>query len=351
MTRIGGELKERDQHLLKVLVEEYIREGTPVSSKRLAEVSGLNVSPATIRNIMAELEAQGYIRAPHTSAGRVPTVKGYRLFAHRLVTVRPLERALVERLRAELDGEQDPTEVLDRASQLLSQITHLTGLVTLPRRENLALQHLELLSLGENRVLAVLVLNDQEVQNRIFVTRRPYSADELQRVANFVNEHFIGEELGRLHRRIGEELRRRHQELGMLIDDIAEAAERLFRPQSGEALRVCGESNLLEFADLTADIQRLKRLYAGLSEQQEMLEVLERCLEAEGVQVFVGTESGHEILDDFTLITSRYQVDDEVVGVLGVVGPTRIPYHEVIPVVDITARLVGAALDFRKTTP
>ncbi len=351
MKRRRGELKERNQHLLKVLVEEYIREGHPVSSKHLAEVSGLQVSPATIRNIMAELEAQGYIRAPHTSAGRVPTLKGYQLFAHRLVTVRPLQASLVAHLREELGAEQDPEEILDRATRLLSEVTRLTGLVTLPRREHLCLRHIDLLPLSDNRVLAILVLNEHEVQNRIFHTRRAYGADELQRAANFINAHFAGERLENLRARMGEALARQRAELGALIDDLTSASDRLFTPVEGEGLRVSGEANLLEFRDLTEDIARLKRLFASLSEQHEMLEVLERCLEAEGVQVFVGSESGHEALSDFSLVTARYGVDDGVVGVLGVIGPTRIPYDEVIPVVDITARLVGTALDFGKPTP
>ncbi len=350
MSHQGGELKDRARHLLKVLVEEYIRAGHPVSSKRLAEVSGLNVSPATIRNIMAELEAQGYIRAPHTSAGRVPTLKGYRLFVHRLVTVQPLQESLVARLREELIG-AEPQELLDRAGQLLSQITHLTGLVTLPRREHLALRHVEFLPLSDSRVLAILVLNEQEVQNRIFQTRRAYTADELQRAANFINARFAGVPLEQLRVRLLEELERSRAELGALIDDLARVSQRLFTPVESEGLRVSGQANLLEFRDLTEDIDRLKRLFASLNEQHEMLEVLDRCLDAEGVQVFVGAEAGCEALADVSLITSSYRVDDEVVGVLGVIGPTRIPYDEVIPVVDITARLVSAALEFKKPTP
>ena len=344
-----GALGERAQSLLKLLVEHYIRDGHPVGSRTLARDSNVDLSPATIRNVMADLEELGLIRAPHTSAGRIPTVQGYRVFVDDLLAVQPLGSAEVRRLASDLEVEvraaPGPQEVVEAASRMLSEFTRFVGVVTVPRKSHEHLRHVEFLPLSSSRVLVVLVVNRQEVQNRIIVTDRPYTASELAQAANYLNTHYVGRDLEGVRREILRDLRRTRDRLHEMTESVVEMAEKGLRADDpGADYVVRGHTNLMDQGD-PEDIVRLRQLFDAFAEKRTLLHLLDRSQQAQGVQLFIGEESGFDVLDQYSLVTSRYEVDSEVVGVLGVIGPTRMAYERVIPVVDITARLLGAALN------
>ncbi|MGA9851652.1 MAG: heat-inducible transcriptional repressor HrcA [Gammaproteobacteria bacterium] len=344
-------LNERAQHLLKVLVERYIRDGEPVGSRTLSRDSGLDLSPASIRNVMADLEELGFIAAPHTSAGRIPTVKGYRLFVDTLLTVKPLEQQDVQLIRQRLDTEDpNPQALLASASSMLSAITHMTGVVTLPRHEHIAWRHIEFLPLSDQRVLAILVVNEGEVQNRILSLDRSYDSSTLQQIGNYLNTHFAGKDIHAIRAELLTELRRTRENMNNLMMAAISMAEKLVETRSRDEGRnyvMAGETNLMEWAELS-DVEKLRRLFEAFNQRRDILHLLDKCIVAEGVQIFIGEESGYRVLDECSVVTAPYSVGDEVVGVLGVIGPTRMAYERVIPIVDLTARLLGAALNPRK---
>lgn len=339
-------LEERAQRLLKVLVQRYIREGLPTGSRTLTRESGLDVSPATIRNIMADLEDAGYLRAPHTSAGRVPTDLGYRIFVDSLLTVTPLTEWEIERLRNHLDRGTGPEALIDAASNLLSGLTQLAGVVTIPRRHPGSVRQMGFLPLSERRVLAILVVNEQEVQNRVIHTDRDYSGTELEHISNYLNAEFAGKGIVEIRRSLLAAMKKDREEMSELMSLAIEVAQRLFtQPEDeGEDYVMAGETNLMTFAELY-NIEKLKQLFEAFNQKRDILHLLDRCLKAEGVQIFIGRESGYEVFDGVSLVTSRYQTADEVLGVLGVIGPTRMPYDRIIPIVDVTAKLLGHALN------
>ena len=345
-------LGERAQKLLKLLVEQYIRDGQPVGSRTLSRGSDVDLSPATIRNVMSDLEELGLVRAPHTSAGRVPTVQGYRVFVDDLLAVQPLGSREVRRLAGDLEVEvrsaPGSQEVVEAASRMLSEFTRFVGVVTVPRKSHECLRHVEFLPLSGSRVLVVLVLNRQEVQNRIIVTDRPYSANELVQAANYLNAHYAGRELDEVRREILRDLRHARDRLNEMTESVVEMAEKGLRVEDpGGDYVVRGHTNLMDQGE-PEDIERLRHLFDAFAEKRMLLHLLDRSQSAEGVQLFIGEESGYDVLDRYSVVTSRYEVDSEVVGVLGVIGPTRMAYERVIPVVDITARLLGAALNQRQ---
>jgi heat-inducible transcriptional repressor len=345
-TRHGGgqPLNERARRLLKALVEQYIRDGQPVGSRTLARTTGLSLSPASIRNVMADLEELGLIRAPHTSAGRVPTAQGYRMFVDSLLTVRPLDSREVMELRMQLDPDLDIKRLMATASGLLSSITRMAGVVMLPRREHLSLRHLEFLPLTDNRVLVILVLNEHEVQNRIIHTERPYSAAELQEAANFLNATYAGGDLVAMRSRLVQGMRRDRERMSQMMLAAIEMAEKALDGTPGdEDYVLAGEANLLDFREL-ANAEQLRQLFEAFTHKRDILHLLDQCLRAEGVHIFIGEESGHEVLGDCSVVTAPYTVGEQVLGVLGVIGPTRMAYERVIPIVDVTARLLSAAL-------
>lgn len=344
-------LSDRAQHLLKALVERYIRDGEPVGSRTLSRDSGLDLSPASIRNIMSDLEELGFVAAPHTSAGRIPTVKGYRLFVDTLLTVKPLDEREVRQLRAQLDvGDANPQQLLVSASNMLSAITRMTGVVTLPKREHIQWRHIEFVPLSENRVLVILVVNDGEVQNRVLNLERGYDAAGLQQVSNYLNSHFVGRDIQQMRAGLLSELRRTRDSMNELMHAAINMAEKVFeaRPQGDDRnYMMAGETNLMDFAELS-DVEKLRRLFDAFNQKRDILTLLDKCIAAEGVQVFIGEESGYKVLDQVSVVTAPYSVGDDVVGVLGVIGPTRMAYERVIPVVDMTARLLTAALNPRR---
>lgn len=338
------ELTQRAQHLLKVLVESYIRDGEPVGSRTLARMGGLDLSPATIRNVMADLEELGFVRSPHTSAGRVPTIKGYRLFIDTMLKVQPLSPALVQRLRQQLDPDRNTHDLVESASSLLSRITQLAGVVTLPRQTHISLRQIEFLSLSDNRVLAILVVNQREVQNRIIHLDRRYSEAELQHAANYLNRMFAGRSLQEVRQGILAELDRVREDMNRTMRSAIELGEKALAEPESDDYVIAGETNLMEYAELS-DVEKLRQLFTAFSQKRDILHLLDKCLAAQGMQIFLGQESGYQILDDCSVVTAPYEVDGNVVGVLGVIGPTRMAYERVIPIVDVTAKLLGAALN------
>jgi heat-inducible transcriptional repressor len=339
-----GPLGERAQHLLKVLVERYIRDGQPVGSRTLARDAGGELSPATIRNVMADLEEFGLVVSPHTSAGRVPTVSGYRFFVDSLMILRPLAEGEVERARSQISTEGDGKSLADKASRLLSELTHMAGVVMVPHREHVAYRQIEFLRLSGRRVLAILVTSEGEVHNRVIETAKPYSAAELEQAANYLNETFAGQDLDAVRRALVAELGRTRERMDAIMRRALEMAGRVLEGTSTrDALLVAGQTNLMDFNELQ-QMERLRQLFDAFLEQQQLLHLLDRCMAAQGVQIFIGEESGYHPLDQCSLVTAPYTIDGQVAGVLGVIGPTRMPYDRVVSIVDITARLLGAAL-------
>ena len=344
---------DRAQCLLRALVESYIRDGQPVGSRALSRDSGLNLSSATIRNVMADLEELGFVSSPHTSAGRIPTDKGYRFFVDTLLRVQqPLDEGSMSEIRRMLETNIDSSKALvAAASQLLSSVTHLAGVVTLPSTQQASISRIEFVPLSENRVLAVLVLNDREVQNRIVQLDRHFNPDELKRASNFLNEQFGGRTLPQVRQDLLRELRETREHMNQMMLDAIHVAQQVFEAGATESMQmeyvIAGETNLMGVAELTS-VEKLRRLFEAFNEKRDFLHLLDQSLRAQGVQIFIGHESGYQILDDCSVVTAPYSLGDQVVGVLGVIGPTRMAYERVIPIVDVTAKLLGAALNSRR---
>lgn len=345
------ELNERAQYLLKVLVERYIQDGQPVGSRALSKGAGIKLSPATIRNVMADLEENGLIFSPHTSSGRIPTVTGYRLFIDSLLTVRPLESQAVREIRRDLAARDDGLDLIETASNLLARLTQMAGIVTRPRRETNAFRHIEFLPLTGSRVLVILVTNEQEVHNRIIQPSTRFSPAELQQAANFLNSIFEGHNLSDLRKQLVEDLEKIHTQVNREMINAIEMAKLAFgQTERKEDFVLTGQTNLMEFSDLS-NVERLRGLFLAFNQKRGILHLLDQCLNADGVHIFIGEESGYQALQDCSVVSSSYTIDDERVGVLAVIGPTRMEYEKVIPVVDLTAKLLGAALNTRTSPP
>lgn len=338
-------VSERSQLLLKMLVERYLSEGTPVASKALAGAPGVQVSPATVRNIMADLETKGLVHSPHTSSGKVPTNPGLRFFVDSLISVQPLTQDRVADLRQGLSPDMSAAELVDAASKMLSQVTRMAGVVTLPRFEMVELRQVEFLPLSGDRVLVILVLNEREVQNRVIHTKKSYTQTELNQAANFINQHYSGQSLPKVREALLRAMERDKTEMTSILETAMDVASKALEPEAGDedSLKVSGERNIAN-----AEPETMQRMFEAFSEKGRILHLLDRCLESDGIQLFIGEESGYGLLDDMSLITSPYEVNGQVAGVLGVIGPTRMAYQEVIPLVDVTARLLGAAIDYDK---
>ena len=343
----SGELNERAQQLLKTLIECYIQDGQPVGSRTLARHSALDLSPATIRNVMADLEEMGLVSAPHTSAGRMPTAQGYRVFVNSLLKFQSLDSGEVMKLQRQLDPQGTLPDLIGRASNLLSGLTKLAGLVTVPRWEQAILRHVEFIGLSEDRVLAIFVINDSEVQNHVIRTQRHFTPSELEQAANYLNAHFVGKELQAVRTGLVAAMQDVKETVNALMQAAMEAAERVIDKEQGHHDYVlAGQTNLMGFAEF-ANLERLRQLFDAFAEKRDILHILDQCLRSDGVQIFIGDESGYELFGDCSVITAPYRAEGKVVGVLGVIGPTRMAYERVIPIVDITARLLGAALNSR----
>jgi len=338
-------LNERAAILLKQLVASYIEDGQPVGSRQLAEDAGLDISSATIRNVMSGLEKKGLVIAPHTSAGRIPTEQGLRLFVDSLLEVQPIDKKLVSQLQHQLDPDMEVNELINHASQLVSEMTQMAGIVSVPKQTNAKLRHIEFLPLPEKRILAIMVTNEKDVQNKVLHLEREYSADELQRAANFLNQHFSGQDINQIRDSLLKDLDSTRQDVDNVMKTAVEVADKALL---GEATNkpefiVQGEKNLVRYNDNT-DREQLQHLFEIFDRKREMLGLFDRCVHEEGVKIFIGHEAGFEGFGDCSVITAPYSAAGKMIGVLGVIGPARMNYDHVIPVVDLTARLLGDAL-------
>jgi heat-inducible transcriptional repressor len=305
-------LNDRAATLLKQLVASYINDGQPVGSKQLAQDAGLDISSATIRNVMSGLEKKGLVIAPHTSAGRIPTEQGLRLFVDSLLEVQPIEEKLVSQLQQQLDPDMEMNELVNHASQMVSEMTQMAGIVSVPKHTSAKLRHIEFLPLPEKRVLAIMVTNEKDVQNKVLHLHREYSANELHYAANFLNQQFSGQDV--------------HEIRENLLQDLDRS-----------------ETNLVRYNENT-NREQLQHLFEIFDRKREMLGLFDRCVHGDGVKIFIGHEAGFEGFGDCSVITAPYSVEGKAIGVLGVIGPARMDYDHVIPVVDITARLLTDAL-------
>jgi len=338
-------LDDRARTLLKALVERYIADGTPVGSRTLSRTSGLDLSPATIRNVMADLEELGLIASPHTSAGRVPTARGYRLFVDTMLTARPLDLANaapeVAAAREQLHPDQ-PQRVIAQAASLLSSLSHFVGVVTAPRKASV-FHHIEFLRLGERRVLVILVAPDGDVQNRVIYTARDYTGAELVEATNYLNAHYAGLTIEEVRERLKREIDALRGEIALLMQAAVQAGTEVLA-ESTDNVVVAGERNLLTMQEYGSDLGSLRRLFDVFEQKTELMRLLDVSSRAEGVRIYIGGESRVVPFEELSVVTAPYEVDGRVVGTLGVIGPTRMPYDRMIQIVDITARLVGNAL-------
>lgn len=340
----ANNLSGRATDLLRTLVEMHIRDGQPVGSKSLQAHSALSVSPATVRNIMSDLEDRGFLTSPHTSAGRIPTAMGYRFFVDSLLQVQPIEENAVMTLREELNPNRTAKDLVHSASSLLAQVTSQAGIVTVPRAEVSQLRQVEFLPLSENRVLVILVVNEREVQNRVIELAKPLSEQQLKAAADLINQRYAGVDLADVKARLVQEM----VEARSRIDDyMASALELANRALDDEEPRedyvVAGENYLLDQAS-PDDMAKLRELFDAFQHKRDLLELLERSYRAQGVQIFIGEEAGYDVFGDYSVVTAPYAQGSRTLGVLGVIGPTRMAYERVIPMVDVTAKMLSAAL-------
>lgn len=340
-------LSERSQYLFKCLMERYISDGQPVGSRTLARDAGLDLSPATIRNVMADLEDMGLIKSPHTSAGRVPTVQGYRLFVDSMLTCRRPTSSEIREMEHRLESESDIQTLLTNTSTMLSEVTKLAGLVMVPVVDRRALRQVEFLPLNDNRVLAILVTNDREVENRIVKTSRIYTPSELVEAANYLNSAFAGRDIDAVKQRLIKEMGATREEMDRLMAIVIDMSQKVFlNDDKHKDYVLAGQTNLMDINELS-DIEKLRKLFDAFNQKRDILHLLDQALNASGVQIFIGEESGYEVLDDCSIVTSTYTDDDRTLGVLGVIGPTRMAYERIIPIVDITAKMLSTALNSR----
>ena len=333
-------LDDRARLLLKALVERYIADGQPVGSRTLSKASGLELSPATIRNVMADLEELGLIASPHTSAGRVPTARGYRLFVDTMLTVKR------EGLDAPTLSPDQPQRVIASAAQLLSNLSHFVGVVMAPRRSSV-FRHIEFLRLSERRLLVIIVSPEGDVQNRILFTDTDYSQSQLVEAANYLNSHFAGLAIEQVRTRLQQDLVRLQGEIAGLMQAAVQVSSEALIQEENEVI-ISGERNLLAVSDFSSDMGNLRRAFELFEQKSQLMRLLDISSQAEGVRIFIGGESQIVPMQELSVVSAPYEVDGQVVGTLGVIGPTRMPYDRMIQIVDITSRLVSNALSQHK---
>lgn len=335
-------LNERAQILLKTLVERYIHEGQPVGSRALSKFSGLDLSPATIRNVMADLEEMGLVTSPHTSAGRIPTPQGYRLFVDTLLVVKTLDKIELSHLENQLHPD-NPSRLINVASQLLSELTRFAGVVVTPKRKGAVFRYIEFMALSEKRILLIIVTPEGDVQNRIIFTNTPYSQSDLIEAGNFINQHYAGCTLDEIRGRLDNELKQLRSEMISLMSAAIEAGGDAVN-ESSETVVLAGERNLLQVDDLSDNLISLKKLFELFERKTKLLQLLELSRQAHGVKIFIGGESDVASLEEFSVVTAPYEIEGEIVGTVGVIGPRRMAYERIIPIVEITAKLLSSSL-------
>jgi len=335
-----GMLDERSKMLMKALVERYIADGQPVGSRTLSKESGLDLSPATIRNVMADLEDLGLIVSPHTSAGRIPTARGYRLFVDTMLTVQQGHMA------AHSLAPDQPQKVISNAANLLSNLSQFVGVVIAPRRTS-AFRHIEFLRLSERRLLVIIVAPDGDVQNRVIYTEVDYTQSQLAEAANFLNSNYMGLEIEQVRQRLQGEVESLRGEIAALMQAAVNASSEVISETQDEVV-ISGERNLLSVSDFSSDMGHLRRAFELFEQKAQLMRLLDVTGQAEGVRIFIGGESQVVPFEDLSIVSSPYEVDGKVVGTLGVIGPTRMAYDRMIQIVDITSKLVSNALSHHK---
>ena len=333
-------LDERSKLLLKALVERYIAEGQPVGSRTLSRASGLELSPATIRNVMSDLEELGLIASPHTSAGRIPTARGYRLFVDTMLT------AQREQLAPPSLVAEQPQKVIANAAHLLSNLSQFVGVVMAPRRASV-FRHIEFLRLSERRFLVIIVSPEGDVQNRVIFTEADYTQSQLVEAANFLNAHYAGMAIEQVRERLQSEVEDLRGEISSLMQAAVNASSEAMSEAQDEVV-IAGERNLLSVSDFSTDMGNLRRAFDLFEQKTQLMRLLDISSQAEGVRIFIGGESQVVPFEDLSIVSAPYEVDGQVVGTLGVIGPTRMPYNRMIQIVDITSRLVSNALSHHK---
>ena len=345
-------MKERDLILMKSLIESYVKQGTPIGSKALLKSSHLTVSPATVRNVMADLERQGLVLSPHTSAGRIPTTQGLRIFVDQIIQVRSLQSDVVAHVRQNLDPSQETRALLGNASNLLSDMTKMASLVQIPCTPVNRLQHIDFVPLSDKRLLVVMVLENDEIQNRVISVDRDYRRDELAQMANYLNQQLVGKDIHSARQELFGQMLKEKQQLDSLLQDAIDFAEKGFEQsdnlaaQLSDSFHLSGQTNLVSMAS-HGQLDNIDQIFGAFKQKQQIMSLLDRSLAAKGVKIFIGEESGSKGLSGCSLVTAPYKQKGKSVGVLAVVGPTRMQYDKVIPIVDVTAKMLSSALDFK----
>ena len=326
--------------MLKTLVEHYISDGQPIGSRTLLQHSGLDISSATIRHVMSDLEQLGFVSSPHTSAGRIPTQKGYRLFVDSLLTVQPLDIEAVQQLKSGLNS-PNQHELINSAADMLSHLTQFAGVVMVPKRKALSFKHLEFLPLTEKRILVIIVTSDGNVQNRVILTDKPHSVAQLTEASNYFNARFSGFTFEETKQMLRLELQQMQTNMNRLMTSALDASA---DDANQEGMVIAGERNLLKVDELSSNVNSLRKLFEVFERKTSLMQLLNNSQAAAGIQIFIGGESGYIPLDECSMVTAPYEADGQVVGTLGVIGPTRMAYERVIPIVDVTAKLLSSAL-------
>ena len=335
---------QRARRILSAIVDKYIQEGIPIGSKSLSLADEIGLSPASIRHVMSDLEELGFIASPYRSSGRVPTSKGYRFFIDSLLKLQPVEANQLERIKKRVNTqESNNRELAISVSNTLSAITKLAGIVTIPKQQVVRLKEIDFIQLSEKRILAIIVMNETEVENRILQKKREYSKDELKQASNYLNANYKGRSLSYIKKHLINELIQTKESVNSLMSDLIDIADKVLDFDESDEYIVAGQRRLMDFHELS-DIKKLRQLFDAFREKQQLLQLLDKSMSTDGIQIFIGEESGYQMFDNCTLITSPYTTEEGAIGVLGVIGPTRIAYQKVIPIVDITAKLLGKSL-------
>ena len=344
-----GSLNTRQELLLKALVESFISDGQPVGSSKLSKTSDLGVSSATIRNVFVDLEDLGYIYSPHKSAGRVPTELAYRMFVDKMIKVQPVNNDLIKKLKPNLSQNIERKNIVKNTNDILSNITGLTGLISLPTQKNMQLKQIDFLNLSDNKILAILINKSNDVENKIINLEKNYSASELQEAANHLNKIISGQSVHRIRKILLNELDDMRKDMNSIMSSAITFGKKLFLDSDDtnkdDDLLVSGQTRLMNCKELS-DIEKLKTLFEAFNEKNNILHLLDKSITSDGVKIFIGAESGYNVLDDCSVVSAPYKFDNDVVGVLGVIGPKRMAYDRVIPIVDITAKLLTDALKY-----
>ena len=334
----------RAEKILSAIIDTYIEEGQPIGSKKLASKERFNLSPATIRNVMSDLEDLGFITSPHRSSGRIPTPKGYRFFIDSLLQLEPLDVEEYNSIENTIINDASSSKDLAlNVSSTLSSITHLAGIVTVPKKKDNILKEIDFIPLSDKRILAIIVINETEVENKILQMKRNYSRNELQQSANFINQNYSGKSLEIIKNDLLNQLKETSDLAKTLMNNLIDITDDVINTKDSDGYYMTGENHLLDHDELS-DINRLKELFNAFSEKQELLQILDKSISTSNIQIFIGEESGYKIFDNCTLITAPYTNKEGSIGVLGVIGPTRMEYQRVIPIVDVTAKLLSRSL-------